>query len=102
MAIPKKKPNRLGKPPESQADTGAVANNLSKPATGELVPLNFKVDAEFRRELKSFAAGHDMSMVEVVKKGVRFVPDAKRRVIRKKFGRLKTLTSQPTGHNNTD
>ncbi len=67
MAGPSNKPSRLGKAPTVAESTNTVGNNTQKPGNSELVPLNFKVDAEFKRNLKSFAAGHDMSMVDVVK-----------------------------------
>jgi hypothetical protein len=64
---PPKKSNRLGTAPTLESATTTVDNNTTKPANSDLVPLNFKVDGEFRRELKSFAAAHDMSMVDVIK-----------------------------------
>lgn len=66
MAIISKKPNRLGKAPKS-LEGSTVGNNTAKVGNYDLVPLNFKVDAEFKRDLKSFAASHDMSMVDVMK-----------------------------------
>jgi len=67
MAGPSKKPSRLGKAPSSEETPHTVGNNTSKAGNSELVPLNFKVPAEFKRDLKSFSAGHDMSMVDVLK-----------------------------------
>ena len=67
MAKPTQKPSRLGKAPTSLQSVHTVSNNTSKPGNFEMVPLNFKVDAEFRRDLKSFAVNHDMTMVSVVK-----------------------------------
>lgn len=69
MAAPKLKPNRLGSAPRDLTST-TVGNNTNKAGNSDLVPLNFKVDAEFKRDLKSFAASHDMSMVDVIKKAV--------------------------------
>lgn len=66
MATPGKKPSTKGAPPKP-AESPVVGNNTTKADAGELVPLNFKTDPEFRRELKSFAAEHDMSMVAVIK-----------------------------------
>ncbi|MGL4667274.1 MAG: hypothetical protein ACRCWR_05025 [Saezia sp.] len=68
MATPSKKPNsnRLGTAPQATA-LNTVGNNTSKASNSDLVPLNFKVEAEFKRDIKSFAASHDMSMVEVIK-----------------------------------
>lgn len=68
MATPSnKKPNRLGKAPAVTENNNTVGNNTSKPGDSDLVPLNFKVESQFKRDLKSFAAGHDMSMVNVLK-----------------------------------
>lgn len=67
MAGPSKKPNRLGKAPTVADSTSTVGNNTKKAGNSDRVPLNFKVDGEFKRDLKSFAAGHDMSMVDVLK-----------------------------------
>ena len=47
----------------------AVAHNLKKPQSGDLKPLNFKVDPEFHREFKAFAASHGISMVELLREG---------------------------------
>jgi hypothetical protein len=44
-------------PPESRASA-----NLSKPADGVLMPLNFKVASDFKIEYKTFAASHGMTM----------------------------------------
>ncbi|PJE78171.1 hypothetical protein CI610_02902 [invertebrate metagenome] len=43
-------------------------NNLEKPASGELVPLNFKIEPELVRDFKVFAAMHDMKLVELFRK----------------------------------
>ncbi len=68
MAAPSKKPKPTSKGlPPKPADSHVVGNNTTKPEAGELVSLNFKTDSEFKRELKSFAAAHDMSMVDVLK-----------------------------------
>ncbi|MCO7217106.1 hypothetical protein [Halomonas sp. OfavH-34-E] len=69
MAAPSKKPSKptgKGLPP-TPAQSHVVGNNTTKPEAGELVSLNFKTDSEFKRELKSFAAEHDMTMVGVLK-----------------------------------
>lgn len=44
-------------PPESRASA-----NLSKPADGVLMPLNFKVAGDFKIEYKTFAASHGITM----------------------------------------
>ena len=63
---PKNKPSK-GAPPTDNNETGAVGNNIKKPASGEYKPLNFKVDAEFNREFRTFAASHDMKLNELLR-----------------------------------
>lgn len=70
MALPSKKPGPKGLPPTPQETSHIVGNNTQKPEAGQTVPCNFRVSPEFRRRLKSFAATHDMSMVEVFEKAV--------------------------------
>jgi hypothetical protein len=40
--------------------------NLTRSEDFELVPLNFKVSADFKREFKTFAAQRDISMLELL------------------------------------
>lgn len=47
----------------------AVVHNLKKLQAGDLKPLNFKVDPEFHREFKSYAASHGISMLELLREG---------------------------------
>lgn len=47
----------------------AVVHNLKKPQAGDLKPLNFKVDPEFHRTFKAYAASHGISMVELLREG---------------------------------
>jgi hypothetical protein len=49
---------RKGTPPPATA----IVGNLDKAEPARLTPLNFKVPAEFRREFKTYAAQHDMSL----------------------------------------
>lgn len=65
MAAPSKKPGSKGLPPQPKQTTHVVGNHTHKPSAGSTVPCNFRVDPEFRKRLKTFAASHDMSMVEV-------------------------------------
>ena len=53
----------------------AVVHNLKKPQSGDLKPLNFKVDPEFHREFKSYAASHSVSMVELLREGFELVKE---------------------------
>lgn len=70
MAVPSKKPSGKGLPPIPTETPHVVGNATSKPEAGEQVPCNFRVSPEFRRRLKSFAAAHDMSMVDVFTQAV--------------------------------
>ncbi len=47
----------------------AVIHNLKKPQSGDLKPLNFKVEPEFHRAFKAYAASHGISMVELLREG---------------------------------
>jgi hypothetical protein len=42
--------------------------NLGKAASGQPVPVNFKMSAEFVREFKMFAAEHDLKLNELFEK----------------------------------
>ncbi len=59
----KKKVNRT--PPQLEEPT---PQNLKKPSKSELVNMNLSVSAEFRREYKTYAADHDMTMTEILQK----------------------------------
>ena len=47
-------------------EPGNTMGNLENEQDQGLVPLNFKVPEDFRREFKIFAALQDMHMVEVL------------------------------------
>ena len=47
----------------------AVVHNLKKPQSGALKALNFKVDPEFHRQFKAFAASHGISMLDLLREG---------------------------------
>lgn len=66
MAKPGIKPSSKGTPPTPSTPSPVVGNNTSKPAAGEKVPMNFRVAAETKREIKSFAVAHDMDMRDVI------------------------------------
>lgn len=51
----------------------SVVHNLKKPQSGELKPLNFKVDPEFHREFKLYAASQGISMLELLREGFELV-----------------------------
>ena len=53
--------NRKGSPP----NLNQSSLNLSKKPSGDSDTIFFRVPAEFRREVKVFAAEHDMSLAEI-------------------------------------
>ena len=78
----------MAKPPPPPAKTAPTANgkgdapppmavvhNLKKPQSGDLKPLNFKVDPEFHRKFKSYAASHGVSMVELLREGFELIKE---------------------------
>lgn len=56
-----KKPGK-GTPPPAESPT---PNNLSKPASGEKVPLQVKISPELRRQVRAYAAEHDVEISEL-------------------------------------
>lgn len=54
--------NRKGIPPADNE----TSRNLTRMPDQELRPLNFKVNAEFKREFKAYATQLDKSMVELL------------------------------------
>jgi HicB-like protein involved in pilus formation len=73
---------RIGPPPKRStkgtpppATDAARPANLDRPAPGDWKPLNFRVPTEFHRELKSYAANHGVSMLEVLIEGFRLVKE---------------------------
>ena len=61
ITSPKKKTSK-GEPPPADRPS----DNLTKTASGANVPLNFKVSVEFHREFKTYAAQHDITMLELL------------------------------------
>lgn len=65
------------KPPRHKSTKGTAPaapmptepGHTKQAAPGDLVTANFKVDAQFKQDLKMFAAMHKMSMVEVLRQG---------------------------------
>lgn len=67
MAEIKQKPKRkagMGEPPKS---SDPKPKNLQKPASSELVALNFSVDPEFRKEFRIYSAEHDINHINLLK-----------------------------------
>lgn len=63
IRAPRPPRNTKGEPPKSAADTAATGSNTSTAIDGQLVDLNFKVPAEFRKDFRLFCATHDLSQV---------------------------------------
>ena len=61
---PKKSKKTKGTPPKETVSS----ENLHKSSEKQKVALNFLVDAEFRKALKTYAIENDMSMVGLLKK----------------------------------
>ena len=61
---PVNKKSKLGTPPH--ADDPKITN-LNKHPSCKLVPMNFYVPIDFKREYKIYAAEKDMNMVDVLK-----------------------------------
>lgn len=53
--------------PPTAEESSASAGNLEKPEPSELVPMNFKVSAEFRKQYRTLAAMNDVSMTDILK-----------------------------------
>ena len=79
MAKPPPPPAKAGSNPNTTKGEApppvAVVHNLKKPQVGDLKPLNFKVDPEFHRQFKSFAASHGISMVDLLREGFYLVKE---------------------------
>jgi len=76
---PKRKPSTKGTAPASPLATEALAKagHTHQAGPEELVTANFKVDAQFKQDLKMFATMHKMSMVEVLRQGFALLKEAK-------------------------
>lgn len=61
---------KTGKPPgKAKGTKGLPAQETSKNLESEeTVPLNFKVSTSFKREFKTYATQHDMSMRDLLEK----------------------------------
>lgn len=53
-----KRPGKGSPPPSATAGL----NNLSKPASGQKVPLQVKISPELRREVRAYAAEHEVEI----------------------------------------
>jgi hypothetical protein len=68
---PPTKSKGKGTPPPTSATVG----NLDKSEPTRLTPLNFKVPAEFRREFKTYAAQHDLSLSKLLQESFRVLKE---------------------------
>lgn len=69
------------KPTKKATGKGMPAQEIqdatTKAGSGDLVPFNFAVPAELKKEFKMVAAMHDMSMVAVLKAGFELFKQSK-------------------------
>lgn len=61
---PPKKAQKLGNPPAKNEPT---VRNLQQPTSTDLEGLNFKVNPEFKKEYRLYAAERGKSMVDILK-----------------------------------
>ncbi|WP_372830553.1 hypothetical protein [Pontibacterium sp.] len=64
---PKKKKRQKGEPPSLEE---ANHNNITTTPTGELVPMNFKVDDDFHSDYKITAITNKTTMVGVLRESL--------------------------------
>ncbi|MSU98440.1 hypothetical protein EB795_31750 [Pseudomonas mandelii] len=76
---PRKKSSTKGTAPASPPadEVQTKAGHTHQAAPDELVTANFKVDAQFKQDLKMFATMHKMSMVDVLRQGFALLKKAK-------------------------
>ncbi|WP_106805791.1 hypothetical protein [Pseudomonas sp. S5D5] len=76
---PPRRNNTKGTAPASPLAAEALtkAGHTHQAAPEELVTANFKVDAQFKHDLKMFAAMHKMSMVDVLRQGFALLKESK-------------------------
>jgi hypothetical protein len=63
------KPNKKGTPP---LPTEVKVQNLEKIASNEKAQLKFDVSPEFKKEFKTYALDHDISMLELLQKSFEY------------------------------
>ena len=59
------------------AEALSKAGHTHQAGPEDLVTANFKVDAQFKHEVRMFAAMHKMSMVDVFRPGFALLKDSK-------------------------
>lgn len=77
---PRNKKSTKGDAPASPIAAAALvkAGHTHQAAPEDLVTANFKVDAEFKQDMKMFAAMHKMSMVAVLREGFALLKASKK------------------------
>ena len=76
---PPRRKSTKGTAPASPLVSEALtkAGHTHQAAPEGLVTANFKVDAQFKQDLKMFATMHKMSMVDVLRQGFALLKEAK-------------------------
>ena len=68
---------KIAKPKGTKGQpTEEASQTLSQ--TGELIGLNFKIEPEFRREFKTYAAERNLSMVDLLKESFALHKDSQK------------------------
>lgn len=63
---------RLSKVFDQAKGDNAPESEITKERSNEFVNLNFKVSPEVRRQLKQYAANHDLSLKEVFEAAIAY------------------------------
>lgn len=76
---PPRRPSTKGTAPASPLAAEALlkAGHTHQAGPEDLVTANFKVDAQFKHEVRMFAAMHKMSMVDVFRQGFALLKESK-------------------------
>lgn len=61
-------PDMPGRGAGSAGDPAVMPPERQSEGQGGLSPLNFRVPASFRREFKTYAAGHDLKLNELLRR----------------------------------
>lgn len=79
MAVDAPKPprNKSTKGSAPAAPMATEPGHTKQAGPSDLVTANFKVDAQFKQDLRMFAAMHKMSMVDVLRQGFALLKEAK-------------------------
>ena len=70
---------KIAKPKGTKGQPAEEASHaLSAGDVGELIGLNFKIEPEFRREFKTYAAERNLSMVNLLKESFALHKDSQK------------------------